>query len=76
VAAMLFLTPISFLTSSIRGARLVSDKAACVIGVGMAPLLAWAQVDLDLLWTGVVGGTAAYGLHRLRRARPSKGISP
>jgi predicted branched-subunit amino acid permease len=75
VAALLFLTPVSFLTSSIRGARLVSDKAACVVGVVMAPLLAWAQVDLDLLWTGVVGGTAAYGLHRLRRTQGAKGIS-
>jgi predicted branched-subunit amino acid permease len=76
VAAMLFLTPVSFLTSTIRGARLLSDKAACVIGVAMAPLLAWAQVNLDLLWTGVVGGTAAYGIYRLRRARRPKGIRP
>lgn len=76
VAAMLFLTPMSFLTSTIRGARLLSDKAAYVIGVVMAPLLAWAHVDLDLLWTGIVGGTAAYGLHRLRRARWSERPSP
>jgi predicted branched-subunit amino acid permease len=69
VAAMLFLTPVSFLTSTIRGARLLSDKAACVVGVAMAPLLAWAQVELDLLWTGIVGGTMAYGLYRLRGAR-------
>jgi predicted branched-subunit amino acid permease len=75
VAAMLFLTPVSFLTSSIRGARLTSDKAACVIGVAMGPLLAWAQVNLDLLWTGVVGGTMAYVLYRLRRARRPKGTS-
>src|SRR5262249_3874258 len=53
VAALLFLTPVSFLTSSIRGAKLTSDKAACVIGVVMGPLLAWAKVDLDLLWTGL-----------------------
>jgi hypothetical protein len=73
VAAMLFLTPVSFLTSSIRGSRLASDKAACVIGVAVAPLLAWAQVNLDLLWTGVGGGTMAYALYRLRRARRPKG---
>jgi predicted branched-subunit amino acid permease len=75
VAAMLFLTPISFLTSTIRGARLLSDRAACVIGMTMAPPLAWAHVNLDLLWTGVVGGTMAYGLYRLRRARRPKGTS-
>jgi hypothetical protein len=44
-----------------------------MIGVVMAPLLAWARVDLDLLWTGVVGGTLAYGVYRLRRARRSPG---
>jgi predicted branched-subunit amino acid permease len=75
VAAMLFLTPMSFLTATIRSARLLSDRAAYVMGVVIAPLLAWAQVGLDLLWTGLVGGTVAYGLHRLRRAwRRSKGI--
>jgi predicted branched-subunit amino acid permease len=64
VAAMLFLTPMSFLTSAIRSARLASDKAAYVIGVVMAPLLAYEQVGLDLMWTGLVGGTAAYGIYR------------
>jgi hypothetical protein len=32
----------------------------------MGPLLAYEQVGLDLLWTGLLGGSAAYGLHRLR----------
>jgi len=68
VAAMLFLTPMSFLTSAVRNARALSDKAAYVIGIVMAPLLAYEQVGLDLLWTGLVGGSAAYGLHRLREA--------
>jgi predicted branched-subunit amino acid permease len=76
VAATLFLTPMSFLTSAIRTARLSSDKAACVVGVVMAPLLAWATVDLDLLWTGLVGGTAAYGIYRLRRRQRSDGALP
>lgn len=69
VAAMLFLTPVSFLTSAIRGAKLASDKAAWLIGAVMAPLLAYEQVGLDLMWTGLVGGTAAYGLYRLGGAR-------
>jgi len=68
VAAMLFLTPMSFLTSTVRNARLWSDKAAYGIGIVMAPFLAYEQVDLDLMWTGLIGGSAAYGLHRLREA--------
>jgi predicted branched-subunit amino acid permease len=68
VAAMLFLTPMSFLTSAFRNARLLSDYAAFVIGVVMGPLLAYEKVGVDLLWTGVVGGSAAYGLYRLRQA--------
>jgi predicted branched-subunit amino acid permease len=66
VAAMLFLTPMSFLTSALRNARLLSDQAAFVIGVVMGPLLAYEQVGLDLLWTGLLGGSAAYAIHRLR----------
>jgi predicted branched-subunit amino acid permease len=66
VAAMLFLTPMSFLTSALRNARYLSDKAAYLIGVVMAPLLAYEQVGLDLLWTGLIGGSAAYAIHRLR----------
>jgi predicted branched-subunit amino acid permease len=69
VAALLFLTPISFFTSAIRAARLLSDRLAFVIGIVMAPALVAAGIDLDLLWTGLVGGSAAYGLHRWREAR-------
>jgi predicted branched-subunit amino acid permease len=68
VAALLFLTPMSFLTSAWRNSRLLSDRAAFLVGVVMGPLLAYEQVGLDLLWTGLVGGSAAYGLHRLREA--------
>ncbi len=66
VAAMLFLTPMAFFTSAWRNSRLLSDRAAFLIGVVMAPLLAYEHVGLDLLWTGLLGGTAAYGFHRLR----------
>jgi predicted branched-subunit amino acid permease len=69
VAALLFLTPMSFLSSAIRVARVLPDRAAYVIGVVLGPFLAWAHVELDLMWTGLVGGTAAYGLHRLYRAQ-------
>ena len=64
----LFLTPISFLVSTTRNARFLVDRLALGLGLVLGPALAWAQVGLDLLWTGIVAGTVAYGLHRLREA--------
>ena len=66
--ALLFLTPISFLLSTARNARAMVDKLALVFGLALAPLLAILHVQLDLMWSGVVGGTLAYGIHRLREA--------
>jgi predicted branched-subunit amino acid permease len=67
-AALLFLTPISFLVSTARNARFLVDRLALGLGLVLGPALAWAQIGLDLLWTGIVAGTAAYALHRLREA--------
>ena len=67
-AALLFLTPMSFLISTARNCRLPADWLALAAGVILAPLLAWYQVGLDLLWTGVFGGSAAYAVHRLNQA--------
>ena len=67
-AALLFLTPMSFLLSTARGARMFGDRLALLLGLVIAPLLAYYQVELDLMWTGVVGGTLAYGAARLREA--------
>jgi hypothetical protein len=49
------------------------EKVALALGLGIAPVLALSKVEFDLLWTGIVGGTLAYGLHRAQRmwgARP------
>jgi predicted branched-subunit amino acid permease len=69
VSAMQFLTPMSFLSSTVRNGRSLSDRIAVVIGLILAPALAWMDVGLDLLWTGIVGGTFAYAVGRLRGAR-------
>jgi predicted branched-subunit amino acid permease len=66
-AAAMFITPISFLTSTARNARLLLEKAALGLGLAIAPALAFSGIGFDLLWTGVIAGTLAYGLHRLRR---------
>ena len=58
----------SFLSSAVRNSRLLSDRIALAVGLFLTPLLAWFGVGLDLMWTGVVGGTAAYAIHRFREA--------
>ena len=66
--ALLFLTPMSFLISTARNARMLVDRVALLLGLGLGPLLAGFDIGLDLMWTGVVGGTAAYAFHRWREA--------
>jgi predicted branched-subunit amino acid permease len=67
-AALLFLTPIFFSVSLVAGARVPADWAAIALGFALAPTFnVLLGKDLDLLAAGVVGGTAAYGLDRLRR---------
>lgn len=65
---LLFLTPLSFLISTANNARAMVDRVALVLGLTIGPALAYWQVELDLLWTGVGGGTLAYLVHRLREA--------
>jgi hypothetical protein len=65
--ALLFITPMSFLTSTARNCRMLIDYVAFALGIILGPLLAWYQVELDLMWSGVIGGLVAYGVHRARR---------
>ncbi|MGH6726824.1 MAG: AzlC family ABC transporter permease [Pseudolabrys sp.] len=66
--ALLFLTPMSFLMSTARNARQLVDRLALTLGLAVGPLLAYRQIGLDLMWTGLIGGSLAYGVHRLREA--------
>lgn len=67
-AALLFLTPMSFLVSTARNSVTLANRLALAFGLVVSPLLAYLQVGLDLMWTGLIAGSAAYGVHRLRRA--------
>jgi predicted branched-subunit amino acid permease len=67
-AALLFLTPMSFLVSTARNARILADRLALGLGLVVGPLLVYAEVGLDLLWTGIIAGSCGYGVHRLRGA--------
>jgi predicted branched-subunit amino acid permease len=66
--ALLFLTPMSFLMSTARNARMMVDRLGLVLGLLIGPLLTYLDVNLDLMWTGLVGGTLAYLVHRIREA--------
>jgi predicted branched-subunit amino acid permease len=66
--ALLFLTPVSFLVSTARNARMMMDKLALVLGLLLGTVLALEHVQLDLLWAGVGGGTLAYAVNRVRLA--------
>ena len=70
-AALLMLTPLTFLISTAGNARALSDRLALVLGLIIGPLLAVYEVQLDLLLGGIIGGTLGYVVHRLRR-----GFSP
>lgn len=64
---LLFLTPISFLLALTRNSRDSVDYMSLVFGLVLAPLFAQFGGRLDLLWTGLAGGTLAWLIHRLRR---------
>ncbi|MGE5536344.1 MAG: AzlC family ABC transporter permease [Acidobacteriota bacterium] len=66
---LLFLTPMSFLTSTIRNSRQMVDGLALLLGLIIGPVLTAQHVELDLMWTGVAGGTLAYAIHRIRGAK-------
>ena len=65
---LLFLTPLALLMSSSRNSRTLIDRLAFGFGLVVGPVLASQKIGLDLLWTGIIAGTAAYLVHRLREA--------
>jgi len=67
-AATLFLTPMSFLVSTARNARVLAERLALALGLIICPLLVYWELGLDLMWTGIIAGTAGYAVHRLRGA--------
>jgi predicted branched-subunit amino acid permease len=65
-AGLLFLTPLSMLMSTARNSRLVIDRLALALGLIVGPALAASKIGLDLMWTGIIAGSIAYAVHRLR----------
>jgi predicted branched-subunit amino acid permease len=67
-AALLFLTPISFLVSIVRNSNLLIDRLALICGLVLGPVLAYRHVELDVMWAGIAGGSIAYAAHRVKGA--------
>ncbi len=62
-----FLTPISFLLALTRNSRDLVDYLSLAFGLALTPVFAEFGGRLDLLWIGLVGGTAAWLVHRSRK---------
>lgn len=67
-AAILALTPLTFLLSTARNAQRLVDKLALALGLALYPLVSLLHTGVDILICGVTAGTIAYGVHRWRRA--------
>lgn len=66
--ALLFLTPMALLMSVSRNSRTLIDRLAFGLGLVVGPVLAAQKVGLDLMWTGLIAGSIAYAVHRVREA--------
>ena len=70
VAAALFMTtPLYFMLTLPSAARLLSDRLALIFGFALGPVFAVLVPGTDLIWTGLVGGLAAYAIGYVRRTR-------
>ena len=67
-AAVLFLTPISFLLTA-ANSKLLVDRLALALGVALLPLANLLDTGVDMLIAGVSAGTIAYVVRRIRRGR-------
>jgi predicted branched-subunit amino acid permease len=69
-AGLLFLTPIFFTVSLVAGAQSMADWAAMLMGAILTPLFhVLLGKDFELLAAGLIGGTAAYVVGKIRRGR-------
>lgn len=72
-AGLLMLTPLYFLTSLWGSARESASHFAMVFGLVLGPVFHVLLPGFDLLAAGVLGGGAAYLIHRLLRRSPHAG---
>ena len=65
-SAILLLTPLAFLFSTASNCREFADVVALVLGLVLFPIATQLNSGVDILISGVVAGSIAYGVHRWR----------
>ena len=68
-ALMFFLTPLYFVTALTASSRLAAERLALALGLVLGPVFRLSGLPLDLVWSGLIGGTLAYAGHRILRRR-------
>lgn len=66
-AAVLALTPLTFLLSTARNAHRLVDKLALGLGLALYPLVSMMQTGIDILISGLTAGSIAFGVHLWRK---------
>ena len=62
----MLLTPLSFLFSTARNSKELADVLALGLGLAFYPIATLVNSGLDILLSGVVAGTIAFGVHKWR----------
>jgi predicted branched-subunit amino acid permease len=65
-AAILLLTPLSFLFSTARNSKDLADVLALTLGLALYPLASLLDSGIDILISGVAAGTIAFAVHKWR----------
>lgn len=67
MAALYFLTPIYFATSSWNTSRVAAERLALILGFCLGPIFFMFVPQANILFAGIIGGFAAFGFHKLAR---------
>jgi predicted branched-subunit amino acid permease len=71
-AALLFLTPMYFLTSLWGAARERAGNVAMLAGVVLGPVFHVTLPEIDLLAAGLIGGGGAFAFHLITRRKAAR----
>ena len=71
MAALYFLTPIYFATSSWNTSRVAAERLALVLGFCLGPVFFMVVPQANILFAGIVGGFAAFAFHKLATRKGS-----